>query len=258
MITVVLPVRNVGGIIEECLSGVTWADEVLLADGNSTDKTLEIAARFPNVRVIQHPSSDIRVVVSDTEPQARNPWIFWLCADEIVTPELGKEIQERCAAAGPGISGFWVPSRDVQFGVKWDSGEPWPRIWRKGRAKFAMKQMHEMPVIQGEMPSLTHFFWHVNNPNIRTLIPKFLRYQYVDTQNASDEQCARVNVSFWVLLMRFCYHAVKWYWPRRKSGYPGVAWSMCAAFSQVTRHLLLAEELRIRQGLTKRDSHGWG
>ncbi|GEM_PF-4424064 len=258
MITVLLPVRNVDGIIEECLSAVTWADEVLLADGASTDRTLEIAARFPNVRVIQHPSRDIRVVVTETEPMARNPWIFWLCADEIVTPELGREIQERCASAGPEISGFWAPSRDVQFGVKWDSGDPWPRIWRKGRAKFAFKAMHEMPVIVGEMPMLKNIFWHVNNPNIRTLIPKFLRYQYVDAQAATDEECARVSVSFWNLMARFCFHAFRWYWPRRRTGYPGVAWAMCVAFSQVTRQLLAAEELRIRRGLTKRDTHGWG
>jgi len=258
MITVLLPVKNVESIIGECLSAVQWADEVLLADGASTDRTLEIAASFPNVRVIQHPSKDIRLVVSETEPLARNDWIFWLCADEIVTPELGREVQDRCATAGPEIAGFWVPSRDIQFGVKWDTGEPWARVWRKGRSRFEFKEMHEMPVIQGELGRLTHFYWHVNNPNIRTLVPKFLRYQYVDAQAASDEQCARVNPSFWYQLMRFCYFAVRIYWPQRRMGFPAVALAMCHAFGHSLRHLLLIEELRIRRGLTKRDTHGWG
>ena len=258
MITILLPVKNVENIIGECLASITWADEVLLVDGNSTDKTLEIAASYSNVRVIQHPSKDIRVIVSEAESLARNPWVFWLCADEIVTPELGKEIMERCAAAPNEVSGFWVPTRDILFGVEWGAGAPWPRIWRKGRAKFEFKHMHEMPVIHGEMPMLTHFYWHVNNPNIRTLVPKLLRYEYTDAQSATDDACARINTSFWYQLGRFCYYAVRGYWPNRRLGFPATAYALGLAFGQLLRHLLLAEELRIRKGLTKRDTHGWG
>jgi hypothetical protein len=257
MITVILPVKNVESIIAECLAGVTWADEVLLVDGASTDRTREIASAFPNVRILQHPAKDIRVVVSESEPFARNPWIFWLCADEIVTPELGKEILERCATAPTEVGGFWVPTRDILFGVEWPTGAPWPRIWRKGNAKFEFKRMHEMPVIQGKMPSLTHFYWHLAHPNIRTMIPKLLRYEYVDAQSATDEACARVNSSFWYQLTRFCYLAVRGYWPHRRLGFPATELAFGYAFGQLLRHLLLVEELRIRKGLMKRDTHGW-
>ncbi len=58
MITVILPVKNVEHIIGRYLEGVAWADEVLLVNGGSTDGTLEIAARFQNVRVVQHSSHD--------------------------------------------------------------------------------------------------------------------------------------------------------------------------------------------------------
>jgi glycosyltransferase involved in cell wall biosynthesis len=257
MVTVILPVKNVEGIIEECLSCITWADEVLLVDGASTDRTLEIASRFSNVRVVEHPSKDIRVLVSEHEHIARNPWIFWLCADEVVTPELAQEIQDRCSTAPENVGGFWVPTRDVLFGVEWGTGAPWPRIWRKGNARFEFKRMHEMPVIQGEMSILKHYYWHINNPNIRTLIPKLLQYEYVDAQNASDEQCARISDSFWYQLGRFCYFAVRMYWPYRRHGFPATANAICTAFGHLLRHLLLVEELRIRRGLTKRDTHGW-
>lgn len=258
MITVILPVKNVEKIIGDCLASVAWADEVLLVDGASTDRTLEIASTFPNVRVIQHPAKDIRVLVSDTEPLAKNPWIFWLCADEVVSPELGQEIPERCSTAPQKVGGFWVPTRDILFGVAFGQGAPWPRIWRKGQAKFEFKRMHEMPVIQGEVPMLTHYYWHINNPNIRTLIPKLLYAEYGDAQNAPDEQCARINTFFWYQLGRFCYFAIRFYWPKRHLGFPATECALGLAFGQLLRHILLIEELRIRRGLTKRDTHGWG
>ncbi len=257
MITVILPVKNVQAIIGECLDSVRWADEVLLVDGYSTDKTLEIAARYPNVRTIQHASNDIRVIVSESEQYARNDWIFWLCADEVVTSELGREILSRCSNATPQVGGFLVPTKDVLFGVEWGDGAAWPRIWRKGHAKFEFKRMHEMPFITGVMPRLTNHYWHVNNPNLRTVIPKHLRYEYVDAQNATDEKCASVNGSFWYQLGRFIFYAVRTYWPRRRLGFPAAANAFGMAFGQLLRHLLLVEELRIRRGLTKRDTHGW-
>lgn len=258
MITVLLPVKNVAHIIGQCLESVRWADEVLLVDGQSTDGTLQIAATFPNVRVVQHPSTDIRVLVQENEPLARNPWIFWLCADEVVTPELGKEVQQRCASVPATVRGFQVPTRDVLFGVEWGKGAAWPRVWRKGTAKFEFKWMHEMPVIAGELPMLENFYWHINNPNIRTVMPKYLRYEYVDARNATDEECAAVNASFWHQLLRFNYYALRYYWNCRHLGFPAVANALTRAFAQLLRHLLRAEELRIRRGLTSRDTHGWG
>jgi hypothetical protein len=117
--------------------------------------------------------------------------------------------------------------------------------------------MHEMPVIEGQIPVLRNFYWHINNPNTRTLIPKLMRYGYVDARNASDAECARVNWSFWYQFARFCYFALRTYIPKRHLGFPAVANSFCTAFGHLLRHLLLAEELRIRRGETKRDTHGW-
>lgn len=257
MITVILPVKNVAAIIRDCLDSVRFADEVLLVDGNSTDGTLDIAARYPNVRVIQHPSKDIRVLVAESEPLARNPWILWLCADEVVTPGLAAELPKQCSEAETDVNAFLVPSRNNLFGVDWGEGGAWPRVWRKGCAKFAFKQMHEMPDFTGRVDSLTHPFLHINNPNIRTLVPKLVRYEYVDAQSATDEQCAKVNSSFWYQLLRFNYYAVVHYWSRRRLGFPATANALTMAFGQLLRHLLLVEELRIRRGLTKRDTHGW-
>jgi glycosyltransferase involved in cell wall biosynthesis len=256
-ITVVLPVKNVAGIIEVCLESLRWADEVLLADGQSTDGTHEIAARFPNARIIQHPSKDIRVVVGDAEREASHDWIFWFCADEVCTPELAAEIKERVKTAPPDVTHFLVPSKSKQFGVDFGDGMNFPRVWRKGSAKFPLQNMHEMPDFVGRSETLSGFYWHVDNPNIRTILPKFLRYEYVDARHASDAECNRVPRSFLYQLARFNYFAVVHYWPHRKLGIAATLHGLTMGMGQLMRHLMMIEEVRIRNGETIRDTHGW-
>jgi glycosyltransferase involved in cell wall biosynthesis len=257
-VTVVLPVKNVAAIIKPCLDSLRWAEEVLLVDGQSTDGTLEIAAEYPNVKVVQHPSKDIRVIVQESQSLASHPWIFWFCADEVCTPELGDEIRARVRSAPADVTHFMVPSKDHQFGVDFGDGQTFPRLWRLGSANFAFKRMHEMPDILGRSETLTNVYLHIDNPNIRTIIPKFLRYEYTDARAASDEECARVNPSFFYQLARFNFFAVNVYWHRRKWGVPGTLLAFSHGMGQLMRHLLLVEEGRIRRGETIRDTHGWG
>jgi glycosyltransferase involved in cell wall biosynthesis len=257
-LTVILPVKNVAGIIEDCLQSLSWADEVILADGQSTDGTHDIAARFSNARIVQHPSKDIRVVVGDTEREASYSWIFWFCADEVCTPELGAEIKRRTAEAPADVTHFMVPSKIKMFGVNFGEGMTFPRLWRKGSAKFPLKQMHEMPDFVGRSESLSGYYWHVDNPNIRTIMPKFLRYEYVDAQHASDDECRRVPQSFFRQLARFNYYAIRTYWPHRKLGVAAALHGLTIGMGQLIRHLMLIDEARIRAGETIRDTHGWG
>jgi glycosyltransferase involved in cell wall biosynthesis len=257
MLTVLLPVKNVAGILRRCLDSTCWADEVLLIDGNSTDGTCGIAASYPNVQLVHHPSKDIRVIVSECESLARNSWVYWLCADEVITRELAREIPLACESAVEDVSAFLIPSIDNLFGVDWGRGGSWPRLWRKGSGKFKFERMHEMPVFNGRTEKLKNPFLHINNPNIRTLIPKHLRYEYIDAQNATDEKCSQVKPSFWYQLLRFNYYAVRTFLPKRRLGYPAAGFAFGTATGQLLRHLLLIEELRIRKGLTQRDAHGW-
>ncbi len=167
-------------------------------------------------------------------------------------------IKKRVAEAPADVSHFTVPSRTKQFGVDCGEGETFPRLWRKGAAKFAFQRMHEMPDFDGKSENLVHHYWHINNPNIRTILPKFLRYEYVDAQKATDAECARVNTSFLFQLARFNYYAFKVYWPQRKKGAAATLLAMTYGMGQSIRHLMLIDELRIRRNETIRDSHGWG
>jgi glycosyltransferase involved in cell wall biosynthesis len=257
MITALLPVKNAAGIIRETLDNLRWCPEVILIDGNSTDGTLEIAAEFPNTRVVQHPERDIRICTIETEPSALHPWIFWIQADEVCTPELGAELLEASKNAPPEVEAMKVPSRDWQFGAEFGTGNTELRVWRKGKGIWPFQSIHDMPSVKGEVIVLKNFYWHKNNFVFQAFLQKAIRYNEMDAANTSDEKCAKVNRSFWYQLLRFNYFSVRAYLYRRKFGFPATCWALGVGVYHLTRHILLAQELRIRRGETKRDTHGW-
>ena len=86
-ITAIIPTFNEERHIAEAIASVTWADEILVVDSLSTDKTLELA-RAAGARVIQREYGYSASQKNWAIPQASHPWIFLLAADERCTPEL--------------------------------------------------------------------------------------------------------------------------------------------------------------------------
>ena len=93
-LSVVVITKNEEACIAECLESVKWADEIIVVDDESTDKTIEIVKGF---------GAKVFVRKMDVEgthrnwayAQARNPWALSLDADESVTPELKIEIEQQ-------------------------------------------------------------------------------------------------------------------------------------------------------------------
>src|SRR4051794_29185397 len=95
-LSIVMPTFNVAPIIPRALDAVTWADEVVIVDSFSTDETPEIVRSYPNVRFHQwvRPGSySTPSAYAYGMERAQGDWIMRLDSDEVVTPELAREIQ---------------------------------------------------------------------------------------------------------------------------------------------------------------------
>ena len=89
LITTLNEEQNIAGVLES----VDWANDILVVDSFSTDRTVEIAKKFPvriKQRVYEGPADQKNWAI----PQAAHQWVLLLDADERVTPALKKEIQE--------------------------------------------------------------------------------------------------------------------------------------------------------------------
>ncbi len=92
-ITCIVLTKNEEENLPDCLASLRWADEVLVVDSFSTDRTVEIA-RQHGARVIQHPFQDYAAQHNFAQSQAQHDWVLFIDADERVSVELAQEIQD--------------------------------------------------------------------------------------------------------------------------------------------------------------------
>ncbi|WP_338028590.1 glycosyltransferase family 2 protein [Flavobacterium nitrogenifigens] len=106
--------------IREVLNNLVFADEIIVVDSFSTDKTFEIASSYKNVKTFQRPFDNFALQRNYTINLASNSWILFIDADERVTPELQQEIntiihQEKSASAYFMYRDFIFENRKLNF-----------------------------------------------------------------------------------------------------------------------------------------------
>jgi len=143
--------------IAHCLETVAWCDEIVVVDGGSTDRTVEVARRFTE-RVILNPWPGYRAQKQFALDAARGEWVLNLDADERMTPELAAEIRSAVAAAPPHVSGFAVPRLVCYLGRWWYHGGWYPRrilrVVRREAARWGGTDPHERAEVRGRVAAL--------------------------------------------------------------------------------------------------------
>ena len=82
--------QNIG----ECIESILWADEVIVVDSFSTDRTVEIVRKYPTVKLFERRYYGAASQKNWAMDQTTHPWIFIIDADERVTPELERSLHD--------------------------------------------------------------------------------------------------------------------------------------------------------------------
>lgn len=115
-ISAIILTRNEEKFIERCIRSVLWADEVLILDSGSVDKTKEIAASL-GANVYEQEWLGYSPQRNKAASLAKNDWVFFLDADEMVTPELAQSIKEVTNASMDDRDGYSVNRRGDFYGI---------------------------------------------------------------------------------------------------------------------------------------------
>ena len=155
-------VRNEEDKISKCLMSVSWCDEIIIADDSSRDQSLKIIKNliqsklFRNcpVRVYKRSlNSDFSAQRNFVMSKARNKWILFIDADEIVSEELKMEIRKKIVFGNTKISGYYLKRKDYFLGRILNHGET-------GKIKFVRLAKKD----SGEWRGSVHEKWEVKEP----------------------------------------------------------------------------------------------
>jgi glycosyltransferase involved in cell wall biosynthesis len=120
-LSAVVLTRNEERNIEACLKGLAWADEMLVVDSGSTDHTAALAEKC-GAQVLTHPFADFASQRNFAMSQAKGDWIFFIDADERVTPALAAEIKAALKDLTP-VYVYAVPRHNYFFGKRLRFGD---------------------------------------------------------------------------------------------------------------------------------------
>jgi len=174
----------------DCLEGVRWADEVIVVDSGSTDRTLEYVRRVTGniLSVSWEGYGAARNVALD---RATGDWILWLDADERVTPDLAAEIKQVLNEDHDGIAGYSVARRAYFLG-RWIRHCGWypsrvVRLFRRNRGRFTENRVHEHLVVDGSTAELRHDLLHYTDPDLHHYFSKFNTYTSLAARDLTDK-----------------------------------------------------------------------
>ena len=131
--------------ISDCIKSVLWADEIIVADSNSTDGTSEIAESL-GASVVQIEFNGYGSLRNEAISFCNGEWIFSLDSDERCTIEVRDEILKLISNAPFDI--YQVPRKNFFMG-RWIKYSGWhpnfrqPQLFKKGKMSYTMEPVHE-------------------------------------------------------------------------------------------------------------------
>jgi glycosyltransferase involved in cell wall biosynthesis len=148
--------------IRDCLESLKWADEIIVVDALSTDRTVEIAREYTDRVILQEWLGHIGQSQFVTD-RTSNLWVFSLDADERVSPQLGEEILALDLESSP-HDAYDMPRRHF-FLQRWINHSGWYpdrniRLFRKDRCRWGGYEPHDKIQVPGSLASLKNDLYH--------------------------------------------------------------------------------------------------
>lgn len=232
--------------IAEALQSLSWADEIIVVDSESTDRTVEIARRFTD-RVFTRSWPGYSAQKNFAAGEAANDWIFSLDADERVSPELAGQIKKLKLGAGP--AAFEMPRLTSYLG-RWIKHSGWhpdykSRLYDRKRAAWQGDYVHEALKVDGQVERIKGNILHYT---VRDASEHHLRMDRYTTLAAKQMVSRGKHVSVASLLFSPALVFLRSYIFKVGflDGTPGLAIACFAAHYEFLKNIKVWEQQRSR------------
>jgi glycosyltransferase involved in cell wall biosynthesis len=188
-LSVVIIAGNEEANLPRCLDAVKWADEIVVVDSGSVDRTVPVAQEY-GARVIQIEWAGFGASKQAGVDAARGEWILSVDADEVVPEALADEIKA-VLRTNDQVVGYYLP-RLTQFLGRWMKHGGWYpdhvlRLFRRDRGGFDGAVVHESVVVNGPTARLQHALRHFCYPDLDSYFEKLTRYTTLAAQDLHEQ-----------------------------------------------------------------------
>jgi glycosyltransferase involved in cell wall biosynthesis len=178
-LSVAMITMNEEANLPRTLESIRWADEIIVVDSRSQDRTIEIAQSF-GARTSYHAFEGHGEQKNVALDLCTSDWILLLDADEVLTSELQAEIQQTLAGE-PQYGAYWIPRLNLYFGRWIRHGGFYPdhklRLFRRGAARLSEGVgPHSTPQFSGSRGTLNHDMLHYAYPTLAIYLEHMNRY----------------------------------------------------------------------------------
>lgn len=186
-LSVVIPTLNEERDLPATLESLGFADEILIVDSGSTDKTLDVAKRF-KTKVISHPFTDYSSQRNFADRVAKGDWILSIDADVRVPPKLAIEIKNKISQKTSEIAAYYIGRQNEIWGrvisySGWGSrDDAHIRLYKKGSGLW-VSGVHEQYETNLPKSRLKNTLYHLNYRTVSEFIDKTDKYSDLALNN---------------------------------------------------------------------------
>lgn len=183
MLSIIVITKNEEERIKTCLESVKWADEIIVLDNGSEDKTLMMAKEYTD-KIFTFKDLDFSSLRNKGMEKAKGDWVLHIDADERVLYPLKQEIQALVSFSQ--ISAYAIQRKNIIFGREVKYG-PFSKDWvirllKKSDFETWVGKVHEYPKFKGNLGYTKFSLLHLTHRDVDQIVIKSLEWSKIDAK----------------------------------------------------------------------------
>lgn len=257
MLSVVLAVHNEEKNLARCLESVrSIVDELIIVDGESTDRTVEIAKSFGAQIITTTNKSNFHINKQMAMDAATGELVLQLDADEVLDEELISFVQKLKKQLDAGTLpaqpvAWYLRRRNYFLGRFLRKGGQYPdsviRVYVAGKARLPHENVHEQMTVDGETATAEGHLLHYSFPDFQTYVHKFNRYssfeaEHLQSQNIKPSE--KMALEYWLFKPAKTFFLLFLRHRGYVDGFSGFAFALMSSIFHIFTYLKLEEYSR--------------
>ncbi|MFZ2025229.1 MAG: glycosyltransferase family 2 protein [Microgenomates group bacterium] len=237
--SVIIIAKNEEKRIATCIEHVRFASEIIVVDNGSIDETARIATLL-HAKVIKISGKDFSALRETGAKNATGDWLLYIDADELVTPELQKEIIEMMTSGS--AAAYFITRENYYLGHRWPTKDKMIRLIKKSALLSWQGSLHEHAEIDGVVETLSASLVHQTHRTLSEMVEKTNEWSEIEANLRLSSGHPIVVWWRFIRVMLTAFNDSFWHQQGWRAGTVGWIESIYQAFSMFITYAKLWEK----------------